>query len=105
MAYQRDEKLVAEASKLILNLTTDKQRDRAAQLLQDSEKDIDERSTREFGMRFMGISELKTLGGPFAGLFYDDDSIVLVFKGTSVLAFSKCFCLLFALFVVVSFLL
>lgn len=91
MAYQRDEKLVAEASKLILNLTTDKERDHAAQLLQESEKDIDERATREFGMRFMGISELKTLGGPFAGLFYDDDSIVLVFKGTSVLAFSKCF--------------
>ncbi|OAQ25649.1 alpha/beta-hydrolase [Linnemannia elongata AG-77] len=89
MAYQRDEKLVAEASKLILNLTTDKERDHAAQLLQDSEKDIDDRSTREFGMRFMGISELKTLGGPFAGLFYDDDSIVLVFKGTSVLAFNE----------------
>ncbi|KAG9071338.1 hypothetical protein KI688_005549 [Linnemannia hyalina] len=89
MAYQRDEKLVAEASKLLLNLTTDKQRDLAAQLLQDSEKDIDEKSSREFGMRFMGISELKTLGGPFAGLFYDDDSIVLVFKGTSVLAFNE----------------
>ncbi|KAF9130535.1 hypothetical protein BGX30_013466 [Mortierella sp. GBA39] len=89
MAYQRDEKLVAEASKLLLDLTTDKQRDHAAQLLQDSEKDIDEKSTKEFGMRFMGISELKTLGGPFAGLFYDDDSIVLVFKGTSVLAFNE----------------
>ncbi|KAF9542742.1 hypothetical protein EC957_001723 [Mortierella hygrophila] len=89
MAYQRDEKLVAEASKLLLNLTTDKQRDRAAQLLEESEKDIDEKSSKEFGMRFMGISELKTLGGPFAGLFYDDDSIVLVFKGTSVLSFNE----------------
>ncbi|KAF9117324.1 hypothetical protein BG015_007037, partial [Linnemannia schmuckeri] len=83
MAYQRDEKLVAEASKIMLDVTTDKQRDHAAQLLQESEKEIDERATKEFGMRFVGISELKTLGGPFAGLFYDDDSIVLVFKGTS----------------------
>ncbi|KAG0277325.1 hypothetical protein BGZ95_006136 [Linnemannia exigua] len=89
MSYQRDEKLVAEASKLLLDVTTDKQRDRAAELLQLSEKEIDENATREFGMRFMGISELKTLGGPFAGLFYDDESIVLVFKGTSVLAFNE----------------
>ncbi|KAK3844779.1 MAG: hypothetical protein J3R72DRAFT_418983 [Linnemannia gamsii] len=89
MSYQRDEKLVAEASKLLLDVTTDKERDRAAELLELSEKEIDENATRECGMRFMGISELKTLGGPFAGLFYDDDSIVLVFKGTSVLAFNE----------------
>ncbi|KAF9129243.1 hypothetical protein BGW39_004331 [Mortierella sp. 14UC] len=89
MSYQRNEKLVAEASKILLDVTTTKERDYAAELLQRSEKDIDESSTREFGMRFMGISELKTLGGPFAGLFYDDESIVLVFKGTSVLAFNE----------------
>ncbi|KAF9911736.1 hypothetical protein EC991_002464 [Linnemannia zychae] len=89
MAYQRNEALVDEASKLLLDVTTTKERDQAAELLQKSEKEIDESATREFGMRFMGISELKTLGGPFAGLFYDDDSIVLVFKGTSVLAFNE----------------
>ncbi|KAF9084370.1 hypothetical protein BGX23_010584 [Mortierella sp. AD031] len=89
MAYQRDEKLVAEASKILLDVTTNRQKERAAELLQQSEREIDEHATKEFGMRFMGISELKTLGGPFAGLFYDDDSIVLVFKGTSVLAFNE----------------
>ncbi|KAF9926833.1 hypothetical protein FBU30_003655 [Linnemannia zychae] len=89
MAYQRNEKLVAEASKILLNVTTQKQRDQAAELLEQSEKEIDEKAIKEFGMRFVGISELKTLGGPFAGLFYNDDSIVLVFKGTSVLAFNE----------------
>ncbi|KAF8927861.1 hypothetical protein BGZ58_010069 [Dissophora ornata] len=89
MAYQRDDKLVAEASKILLNVQSQTQQDKAAKLLQESEREIDENSTREFGMRFMGISELKTLGGPFAGLFYNDDSIVLVFKGTSVLAFNE----------------
>ncbi|KAG9065920.1 hypothetical protein KI688_002217 [Linnemannia hyalina] len=56
MAYQRNEKLVAEASKLFFNLTTDRL-DRAKQLLLDSEKDIDEKSLNEFGMRFTGINE------------------------------------------------
>jgi hypothetical protein len=96
MAYQRNEDLVAKASKILLDVETTDQRDAATELLQRSESDIDECSTREFGMRFMGISELKTLGGPFAGLFYNDESIVLVFKGTSVLAFSKLISLCFA---------
>ncbi|KAG0223096.1 hypothetical protein BGX31_008716 [Mortierella sp. GBA43] len=89
MSYQRDDKLVAEASKILANCKTPEQRDEAARLLQESERLIDENASREFGMRFMGISELKTLGGPFAGLFYNDDTIVLVYKGTSVLAFNE----------------
>lgn len=91
MAYERDEKLVAEASKILTNVQNQAERDRAAQLLEESERAIDDKSTSQFGMRFAGISELKTLGGPFAGLFYNDEAIVLVFKGTSVLAFSKEF--------------
>ncbi|KAG0364818.1 hypothetical protein BC939DRAFT_476502 [Gamsiella multidivaricata] len=89
MAYQRDDKLVAQASKILLNVQNQAQRDEATKLLQESEQAIDENASKEFGMRFMGISELKTLGGPFAGLFYNDDAIVLVFKGTSVLAFNE----------------
>ncbi|KAF9955012.1 hypothetical protein BGZ72_004098 [Mortierella alpina] len=89
MAYQRDDKLVAEASKILLDVKDQAQREKAAKLLEQSERVIDENAQREFGMRFMGISELKTLGGPFAGLFYNDDAIVLVFKGTSVLAFNE----------------
>ncbi|ORZ12452.1 hypothetical protein BCR41DRAFT_99942 [Lobosporangium transversale] len=89
MVYQRDDKLVAQASKILLNVRNQEERDRAAELLLESERVIDENSTCEFGMRFSGISELKTLGGPFAGLFYNDESIVLVFKGTSILAFNE----------------
>ncbi|KAI9239643.1 MAG: hypothetical protein BYD32DRAFT_410520 [Podila humilis] len=89
MAYERDEKLVAEASKILTNVQNQAERDRAAKLLEESEREIDEKSTSQFGMRFAGISELKTLGGPFAGLFYNDEAIVLVFKGTSVLAFNE----------------
>ncbi|KAF9279448.1 hypothetical protein BGZ68_007906 [Mortierella alpina] len=89
MAYQRDDKLVAEAAKILLDVKNQAQREKAAKLLEESERVIDENARREFGMRFMGISELKTLGGPFAGLFYNDDAIVLVFKGTSVLAFNE----------------
>jgi hypothetical protein len=89
MVYQRDEKLVAKASKIMVDCQNQEQRDHAARLLQESEQMIDDNASKEFGMRFMGISELKTLGGPFAGLFYNDDAIVLVFKGTSVLAFSR----------------
>ncbi|KAF8980136.1 hypothetical protein BGZ46_004594 [Entomortierella lignicola] len=89
MVYQRDDKLVAEASKILLDLRNQSDRDTATKLLRESERSIDEDAKREFGMRFMGISELKTLGGPFAGLFYNDDSIVLVYKGTSVLAFNE----------------
>ncbi|KAF9986501.1 hypothetical protein BGZ75_001762 [Mortierella antarctica] len=89
MSYQRDDKLVAEASKILLDVKDQAQREKAAKLLEESERVIDENARQEFGMRFMGISELKTLGGPFAGLFYNDDTIVLVFKGTSVLAFNE----------------
>ncbi|KAF9109890.1 hypothetical protein BGX27_007033 [Mortierella sp. AM989] len=89
MSYQRDDKLVAQASKILVNIENETQRNEAKRLLRESEREIDENATREFGMRFTGISELKTLGGPFAGLFYNNDSIVLVFKGTSVLAFNE----------------
>ncbi|KAG0009466.1 hypothetical protein BGZ81_003376, partial [Podila clonocystis] len=89
MAYERDEKLVAEASKILMNVQNQVEREKAAKLLEESERAIDEKSTSQFGMRFAGISELKTLGGPFAGLFYNDEAIVLVFKGTSVLAFNE----------------
>ncbi|KAF9165530.1 hypothetical protein BGX21_010769 [Mortierella sp. AD011] len=89
MVYSRDEKKVAQASKMLLDIRSQAERDEASKLLRESEQSIDEDARREFGMRFMGISELKTLGGPYAGLFYNDDSIVLVYKGTSVLSFNE----------------
>lgn len=90
MTYERDDNKVKEAAEILKDMENQSQRDQAARLLQESEQVIDSKA-KLFGMRFLGISELKTLGGPFAGLFYNDEAIVLVFKGTSVLAFSKSY--------------
>ncbi|KAF9385990.1 hypothetical protein CPC16_007769 [Podila verticillata] len=88
MTYERDDNKVKEAAKILEDIENQSQRDKAARLLQESEEVIDSKA-QLFGMRFRGVSELKTLGGPFAGLFYNDETIVLVFKGTSVLAFNE----------------
>ncbi|KAG0073901.1 hypothetical protein BGZ92_003634, partial [Podila epicladia] len=88
LAYERDDNKVKEVAKILKDMENQSQRDQAARLLQESEQVIDSKA-KLFGMRFLGISELKTLGGPFAGLFYNDEAIVLVFKGTSVLAFNE----------------
>lgn len=90
LTYERDDDKVKEAAKILEDIENQSQRDQATRLLQESEQVIDNKA-QLFGMRFRGISELKTLGGPFAGLFYNDEAIVLVFKGTSVLAFSKLY--------------
>ncbi|KAF9923983.1 hypothetical protein FBU30_005969 [Linnemannia zychae] len=88
LTYERDDKLVKEASEILEDIENEEQKQRAATLLLASEETID-RKAQFMGMRFEGISELKSLGGPYAGLFYNEDSIVLVFKGTSVLAFNE----------------
>ncbi|KAF9294821.1 hypothetical protein BGZ74_011079 [Mortierella antarctica] len=88
MTYERDDNKVKKAAEILKDMENQSQRDQAARLLQESEQVIDSKA-KLFGMRFLGISELKILGGPFAGLFYNDEAIVLVFKGTSVLAFNE----------------
>ncbi|KAG0015812.1 hypothetical protein BGZ82_001288 [Podila clonocystis] len=88
LTYERDDNKVKEAAKILEDIQNQSHRERAVRLLQESEQVIDSKA-QLFGMRFRGISELKTLGGPFAGLFYNDEAIVLVFKGTSVLAFNE----------------
>ncbi|KAF9181094.1 hypothetical protein BGZ51_007318 [Haplosporangium sp. Z 767] len=88
LTYERDDNLVKAASAILSNVETVEEKNRAAQLLLASEQTIDAKAT-QLGMRFTGVSELKSLGGPFAGLFYNDEAIVLVFKGTSVLAFNE----------------
>ncbi|KAG0075768.1 hypothetical protein BGZ92_002745 [Podila epicladia] len=57
MAYERDEKLVAEASNILMNVQNQAEREKAAKLLEESEQAIDEKSTSQFGMRFAGINE------------------------------------------------
>ncbi|KAK3848307.1 MAG: hypothetical protein J3R72DRAFT_428745 [Linnemannia gamsii] len=88
LTYERDDKLVKEAAEILEDIENEEQRRQAEDLLLTSEDTID-RKAQLMGMRFEGVSELKSLGGPYAGLFYNEDSIVLVFKGTSVLAFNE----------------
>ncbi|KAG0276005.1 hypothetical protein BGZ95_008127 [Linnemannia exigua] len=88
LTYERDDKLVKKAAEILEDIENEEQRRQAADLLLASEDTIDKKA-QFMGMRFEGVSELKSLGGPYAGLFYNEDSIVLVFKGTSVLAFNE----------------
>ncbi|KAF9573404.1 hypothetical protein EC968_008586 [Mortierella alpina] len=88
LTYERDDNLVKAASTILRNVRNEQQKNEAAQLLIASEQTIDCKA-KLLGMRFLGVSELKSLGGPFAGLFYNDETIILAFKGTSVLAFNE----------------
>lgn len=88
LTYERDDNLVKQAAEILEDIDNEEQRQQAADLLLTSEETID-RKAQFMGMRFEGVSELKSLGGPYAGLFYNEESIVLVFKGTSVLAFNE----------------
>ncbi|KAF9964836.1 hypothetical protein BGZ70_005848 [Mortierella alpina] len=88
LTYERDDNLVKSASTILRNIQSEQQKIEAAQLLVASEQTIDSKA-KLLGMRFLGVSELKSLGGPFAGLFYNDETIILAFKGTSVLAFNE----------------
>lgn len=88
VVYERDDSLVRSAAAIMRDMNNDDERARAAALLDASEQTIDTKA-QLLGMRFMGISELKSLCGPYAGLFYNDESIILVYKGTSVLAFNE----------------
>ncbi|KAG0326234.1 hypothetical protein BGZ99_009860 [Dissophora globulifera] len=88
VTYERDDNLVRSASKILRDIDNQEERAQAAALLEASEQTIDSKA-QLLGMHFVGISELKSLGGPYAGLFYNDDAIVLAYKGTSVLAFNE----------------
>ncbi|KAF9202696.1 hypothetical protein BGZ49_007169 [Haplosporangium sp. Z 27] len=88
VTYERDDKLVKDAFNIMNNITNESEKAQAAAFLEESERSIDEKAML-LGMRFMGISELKSLGGQYAGLFYNDEAIILVYKGTSVLAFNE----------------
>ncbi|KAF9364470.1 hypothetical protein BGX34_001399 [Mortierella sp. NVP85] len=88
VVYERDDKLVRSAAAIMRDMDNADERAKAAALLEASEQTIDSKA-QLLGMRFMGLSELKSLGGPYAGLFYNDESIILVYKGTSVLAFNE----------------
>ncbi|RHZ86973.1 hypothetical protein Glove_41g108 [Diversispora epigaea] len=93
IVYERNDKLVREANDSITELTDDKKDsdnltaqdfESIYQQLYESEVRIREQATF-WGMKFTSLSELNSLGGPFAGMFYSEEHnfIVVVFKGTT----------------------
>ncbi|KAF9348769.1 hypothetical protein BGX26_012852 [Mortierella sp. AD094] len=88
VTYERDDNLVKSAFHIMSDIQNEGEKAKAAALLEASESTIDVKA-QLLGMRFMGVSELKSLGGPYAGIFYNDEAIILVYKGTSVLAFNE----------------
>ncbi|CAG8621556.1 2743_t:CDS:2 [Ambispora leptoticha] len=82
--YERDDLKVHEARKLALERDTIKRDDAIYNKLRDSEKRIHEQADI-WNLKFTRLSELNSLGGPFAGMFWSDEHnfIVVVFKGTT----------------------
>ncbi|GAA5927963.1 hypothetical protein JCM1841_005063 [Sporobolomyces salmonicolor] len=95
LVYERNDDLVAQASNIAMDAqkskegSDEKQRllRQADALLDQSERIIREQAAR-WGLRYGGVSDLASVAGPFASIFYttsDRDEkpfIVLVFKGT-----------------------
>ncbi|GAA5874114.1 hypothetical protein JCM1840_000355 [Sporobolomyces johnsonii] len=95
LVYERDDNLVTKASTIAMDAqkcregSAEKQRlvRLADALLDQSEKVIREQAAR-WGLRYDGVSDLASVAGPFASIFYTSSDrdvkpfIVLVFKGT-----------------------
>ncbi|KAI7862927.1 Alpha/Beta hydrolase protein [Spinellus fusiger] len=93
--YERDTDLVKDAYELYVqsmdsgkvnfddDMESECERD-MKQLMWDSESRIRSISA-SWGLHFAGVSELKSLGGPFCGIFWSEEHpfIVIAFKGTT----------------------
>jgi len=101
--YERKDQLVVQAKEVVSTAyeafgdTSDafyKQLEDAAQMLVLSEGRIAAQAA-EWGLRFEGVSDLNSVAGSFAGLFFSKPGslkpfIVLTFKGTSLCLSSSC---------------
>lgn len=89
---ERDEKKVTEAYRMISQLKKSLKKDKNPddeqkirkiyEILKESESGI-HKQLEEFGIKFTSLSELNTLGGPYAGMFWSDEGnfIVIALKG------------------------
>ena len=83
--YERNEKQVVEAynrlSKVNKSTSSNDLRE-ICSILRDSESRI-EKQLSEFNLKFTSLSELNTLGGPYAGMFWSEEGnfIVIACKG------------------------
>jgi hypothetical protein len=88
LVYERQDHKVTQAYKL-LDKSKHKE-DMASQLIWESESRI--RSIAAgYGLCFLGITELKSLGGPFCGIYWSETQpfIIIAFKGTTPTNYSE----------------
>lgn len=101
LVYERHDEDVTKAYKLLNDFHAKKIKDKTLEqiekemkrLIWKSEKPI-RKIARRYGLRFAGVTELKSLGGPFCGLFWAEDPvknplIIVVFKGTTPTNYSE----------------
>ncbi|KAJ2958937.1 hypothetical protein NQZ79_g5517 [Umbelopsis isabellina] len=98
LIYERDANKVKDAYQLYA--TSDDQKDDAQKLDESDNTDMEDRTrrllwesekrirqiARRWGLHFAGVSELKSLGGPFCGMFWstEHNCIIVTLKGTTV---------------------
>ncbi|KAI8337028.1 Alpha/Beta hydrolase protein [Chlamydoabsidia padenii] len=87
LVYERDGELVKEAYDVFVDNADDiseSTEEKMRELLSKSEQRIRE-IAEPYGLRFEGISELKSLGGPFCGVFWSETypCLIVCFKGTT----------------------
>ncbi|KAG9288953.1 hypothetical protein G9A89_019575 [Geosiphon pyriformis] len=90
IVYERDDTMVRNAHKMITSLSKNKVK-RTPEAFEEVNRQLRESEARihkqadQWGLEFTSLSELNSLGGPFAGMFwsYAHRFIVVVFKGTT----------------------
>lgn len=87
LVYERDDEKVHEAYETVKTEEVEK---KIGQLIWESEGPI-RNITAEYGLQFEGVTELKSLGGPFCGLYWSDEHpmIIVAFKGTTPTNYSE----------------
>ncbi|BGP51022.1 hypothetical protein JCM10450v2_006948 [Rhodotorula kratochvilovae] len=102
IVYERDDSLIDDAAHVVMRAQERYavgspeyagEMQRAEDLIGRSEKLIKDKAA-EWGLEFDGVSDLTTVGGPFASIFYtpvgsDKPFICLVFKGTTPTRFQE----------------
>jgi len=85
LMYEREEKKVSEAHDLLSKVdesTNCNDINKICKLLREAEAGISEQ-IKKFNLQFSSLSELNTLRGPYAGMFWSDEGnfIVIACKG------------------------
>jgi hypothetical protein len=91
LVYERHDAKVTEAYKMLLRNPKDDQLVAdAKRLIWESERPI-RQIAKTFNLHFSGITELKSLGGPFCGIYWSDSHpfIIVTFKGTTPTNYSE----------------